>query len=70
MHVKNNQLDLAAINSILTDPAIKQDTEAGLIDGIFTNNDEIISDLKAVSVTQFMNDLKKKVADFYEVTSN
>lgn len=70
VHVKNNQLDLAAINSILTDPAIKQDTEAGLIDGIFANNDEIISNLKTVSVTQFINDLKKKVADFYEVTSN
>lgn len=49
---------------------IKNDTEIGLVDGIFANNEAIIKDLNAVSVVKFMNDLKKKVADFYEVESN
>ncbi|MEK3528193.1 type I-B CRISPR-associated protein Cas7/Cst2/DevR [Lactobacillus crispatus] len=68
--VKDNIIDIDAINSILEDPMIKNDTEIGLVDGIFANNEAIIKDLNAVSVVKFMNDLKKKVADFYEVESN
>lgn len=64
--VHNNEIDLSAIDSVLADPTVKADTETGLVDGIFKNNDEIKADLNAVNVATFMTNLKKKVADFYE----
>lgn len=64
--VHNNEIDLSAIDSVLADPTVKADTETGLVDGIFRNNDEIKVDLNAVNVATFMTNLKKKVADFYE----
>lgn len=64
--VHNNEIDLSAIDSVLADPAVKADTETGLVDGIFKNNDEIKADLNAANVATFMTNLKKKVADFYE----
>lgn len=64
--VHNNEIDLSAIDSVLADPTVKADTETGLVDGIFKNNDEIKADLNAANVATFMTNLKKKVADFYE----
>lgn len=64
--VNKGEIDLSAIDSILSDPAVKNDTEAGLVEGIFKNNDAIKEDLNTVNVATFVTDLKKKVADFYE----
>lgn len=68
--VRNNKIDLSTIESVLTDANVAQDTNAGLVDGIFDNSDEVKNKLHAIPVAQFMNDLKKKVADYYEVQGN
>lgn len=68
--VHDNKLDLSAIKSVLTDENVAKNTEIGLITGIFTNTNEIKEELHAVNTTQFMDDLKKKVADYYEVQGN
>lgn len=68
--VHDNKLDLSAIKSILTDENVAKNTEIGLVTGIFTNTNEIKEELDAVNTAQFMNDLKKKVADYYEVQGN
>lgn len=67
---ENLGIDLVAIKSILTDPDVAKDTEIGLVNGIFTNNDEIEEKLSTETVTEFFNNLKQKVADFYEVKGN
>lgn len=68
--VHDNKLDLSAIKSVLTDENVAKNTEIGLVTGIFTNTNEIKEKLHAVNTTQFMDDLKKKVADYYEVQGN
>ncbi|MDD1406327.1 type I-B CRISPR-associated protein Cas7/Cst2/DevR [Limosilactobacillus reuteri] len=63
--VKKNNLQIETLLSILVDTQIRNNTEVGIIDGIFENTDEIKKQLNAKSVPQFFNDLKKKVADYY-----
>lgn len=65
--VSDNKLDLSAIKSVLADANVAKNTQTGLVDGIFDNSDEVKVELQAVNTAQFMNDLKKKVADYYEV---
>lgn len=65
--VSDNKLDLSAIKSVLADVNVAKKTQTGLVDGIFDNSDEVKAELQAVDTAQFMNDLKKKVADYYEV---
>lgn len=66
----NLGLDLTAIKSVLTDPEIAKDTEAGLARGIFNNDDEVEKELNPETITEFFTNLTKKVADFYEVQGN
>lgn len=63
--VKDNNLQIETLLSILADTQVADNTEAGIVDGIFDNTDEIKKQLKAKSVPLFFNDLKKKVADYY-----
>lgn len=65
--VRDNKLDLSAIKSVLTDENVAKNTNTGLVDGIFENSDEVKAELQTVNTAQFMNNLKKKVADYYEV---
>lgn len=65
--VHDNKLDLSAIKSVLADENVAKNTQAGLVDGIFENSDEVKAELQTVNTAQFMDDLKKKVADYYEV---
>lgn len=66
----NLGVDLTAIKSILTDPDVAKDTELGLVNGIFVNDNEIEEELNPETVTEFFDNLRKKVADFYEVKGN
>ena len=64
--VRNSNIDIESIQSILDDPRVKENTSVGFVDGAFNNNQEIKDKLDAVTVAKFMTDLKKKVADYYE----
>lgn len=64
--VKNSNVDVEPIQSILDDSQVKENTSVGLVDGVFNNSQEIKETLDAVTVAKFMTDLKKKVADYYE----
>ena len=64
--VRNSNIDIESIQSILDDPRVKENNSVGLVDGAFNNNQEIKDKLDAVTVAKFMTDLKKKVADYYE----
>lgn len=67
LKVKNNFLQLDTITDILDlDENIKNNTEAGLIKGIFKNDDEIINTLNAVQMGTFFDNLKEKVIAYYE----
>lgn len=64
--VRNSNIDIESIQSILDDPRVEENTSVGFVDGAFNNNQEIKDKLDAVTVAKFMTDLKKKVADYYE----
>lgn len=64
--VRNSNIDIESIQSILDDPRVKENTSVSFVDGAFNNNQEIKDKLDAVTVAKFMTDLKKKVADYYE----
>lgn len=64
--VRNSNIDIESIQSILDDPKVKENTNVGFVDGEFNNSQEIKDKLNAVTVAKFMTDLKKKVADYYE----
>ena len=64
--VRNSNIDIESIQSILDDPRVKGNTSVGFVDGAFNNSQEIKDKLDAVTVAKFMTDLKKKVADYYE----
>ncbi|MGQ5708737.1 type I-B CRISPR-associated protein Cas7/Cst2/DevR [Lactobacillus sp. PSON] len=70
VNIKDNQVDIEAIKSLLDDKEIADNTEVGLMDGIFKNSNKIKEDLSAISVAKFMNKLKKEVANSYGVKSN
>ncbi|TSO25331.1 type I-B CRISPR-associated protein Cas7/Cst2/DevR [Lactobacillus sp. LL6] len=70
VNVKDNKVDIEALKSLLDDKEIADNTEVGLMDGIFKNSNKIKEDLSAVSVAKFMNKLKKEVANSYGVESN
>ena len=67
VRVNSAKLDLKAIQSTLGDPLISENTQIGLVDGIFQNDAEIKRELgdKLESVSDFMNDLKSKTQNYY-----
>jgi CRISPR-associated protein Cst2 len=64
--IKNNNIKIETLLSILDDPEVAADTEVGVVDGIFDNTEAIKKKLEAQSVNQFFNNLKAKVNDYYE----
>lgn len=64
--VKNNQISVGALKSILADDRIATQTSVGIVDGIFTNTDLVKEQLQAKSVPTFFKDLKAKVVEYYE----
>lgn len=65
VNLKANQLDISQIESLLTDQ-LKQETEVGVVEGIFENTNEIIKQLEAQSVPKTFEVFKQKVAEYYE----
>lgn len=65
VRINDNNIQVKTLLSILDDPQVANNTETGIVDGIFENTDEVKKELKIKSVPQFFNDLKKKVADYY-----
>ena len=63
--VKNNNINVKQIKGGMFD-SIKADTSCGLIEGKFSNDNEIIEALNPKSVPEFFNELKKKVDEYYE----
>lgn len=64
----NNRINIGSILNVLElDDEIKTNTKVGLINGIFSNNDEIVKKLNAESMSKFFNDMKSEVSSYYEV---
>jgi CRISPR-associated protein Cst2 len=63
--VKNNKINVKQIKGGMFE-SIKADTDCGLIEGKFSNDDEILETLNPKSVPEFFNELKKKVDEYYE----
>ena len=53
-------------NVIALDSEISENTKVGLIKGIFSNDDEIKNELKAMDMGEFFNSLKNEVSTYYQ----
>ena len=65
LNVKNNKIQVEAIKSGLFDH-IKEDTYCGITFGKFENDEEIKTELNAISMPEFFRGLKKEVSEYYE----
>ena len=63
--IEDNELKLDRIDSVLSKD-IKEDTEVGLVKGVFDNSEEIEEKLNPIKVGDFFFNLKSKVRDYYE----
>lgn len=63
----NNTINIEAIKSVLNlDKEVSENTNVGLIKGIFKNNDEIINELKAVDMSELFEKIKGEVDAYYK----
>lgn len=65
LDVKNNRIDVNRVKDVLYDDIVK-DTHCGLVKGVFENDNEIIEELKAVSMPKYFELIKGEVKDYYE----
>ncbi len=65
LDIKNNKIVLERIESVLLDEKIKEETEIGLVRGVFDNQEDI-EGLNPIEINEFFNSLKLKVRDYYE----
>ena len=65
IEVKENKVIVSTIEGVLFD-YIKEDTFCGLIEGKFSNDNEIKEKLNAISMPEFFTNLKRKVSEYYE----
>jgi CRISPR-associated protein Cst2 len=64
--LKGSSLDINCLKNIIEgDKDIKENTRIGYIDGMFSNNEEIVKSLNPITVTVFFKALKKEVEDYY-----
>lgn len=63
--IENNKLKLDRIESILSKDII-DDTEVGLVKGVFDNSKDIEKRLNTIKIGDFFDNLKAKVRDYYE----
>ena len=62
--VHSNKIDTKILKDILeSDEDISKNTQVGYIEGVFTNNDEIKNDLKFIKISEFFDNLIKKVEE-------
>lgn len=62
--VKNNKLNIELIKDVMFE-SIKEKTYCGLVMGKFENDTAIKSELNAVSVPKFFEELKERVSEYY-----
>lgn len=61
-----SKLNVALISSVLnSNEDTKNNTTAGILSNIFSNDDEIKGAVNAVSISEMFNELKKKVMEYY-----
>lgn len=62
--VNKNKIETKILKDIIeSDDDIKNNTKVGYIEGTFQNNDEIKQDLNAIKVSEFFNEIIKKVEE-------
>lgn len=65
LKIKNHKLQVEIVKSVLDlGEEVKEHTNIGYIDGIFENNHEI-KELNPISISEFFNQLDKKVLKYY-----
>ena len=63
----NNMINIEAIKSVLNlDKEIYDNTNVGLINGIFRNNDELINELNAIDMSELFDKIKGEVDAYYK----
>lgn len=65
IEVKNKTLIVDKILDVFNEE-IKENTEVGIVAGVFENENEIKNKLKGITVREFFADLQGKVKDYYE----
>lgn len=65
LDVKDDKVKVSAIEGVMHD-FIKKDTYCGLVEGKFSNDEEIKERLNAVSMPQLFSKLKEEVKKYYE----
>lgn len=64
VEVKNNKIDIEAINGVMFD-SIKQDTICAVVKGKFSNCNEIYEKLEAMNMPEFFTKIKEGVKKYY-----
>ncbi len=60
-------INIEAIKSVLNlDKEISDNTNVGLINGIFRNNDELINELNAIDMSELFDKIKGEVDAYYK----
>lgn len=65
LNVEDGKLKVDELTGVISFN-IKDDTKCGLVKGIFENDNEIIEKLNPLTISEFFDDLKIKVRDYYE----
>ena len=66
LKVNKNNLEIKTITNVLDlDTEIKNNTICGLVDSMFSNTEEIKEKLKAQSISYVIDELSKKVDEYY-----
>ncbi|PCG20684.1 type I-B CRISPR-associated protein Cas7/Cst2/DevR [Brachyspira sp. G79] len=66
LKVNKNNLEIKTIKDVLDlDSEIKSNTICGLVDSIFSNTEDIKKELDAKTVSYFIDELSKKVDEYY-----
>lgn len=64
--IKHNKLDTRALKDVMSlDSHIEQQTKCGLIEGIFDNDEDIVSNLNAISIGEFFKYISHQVNAYY-----
>lgn len=64
--VKNNSIDIGAIQAVLMYDIVKANTHCAVLDGVFDNTTDLKKRLSAVPMSECFSVLKQKVDAFYE----
>lgn len=65
IEVKNNNLIVDKVIDVLSQE-LEKETMAGIVKGLFENENEIIDRLEATNMRDFFENIKSKVNDYYE----